>query len=30
MILILLTNMRKGWDYSRKEIFEVKAYDAIN
>ena len=29
MILILLTNM-KGWDYSRKEIFEVKAYDAVN
>ena len=29
MILILLTNM-KGWDYSRKEIFEVKAYNAVN
>ena len=28
MILILLTNM-KGWDYSRKEIFEENTYSAI-
>lgn len=29
MILILLTNM-KGWDYSRKEIFELNTYNVIN
>lgn len=28
MILILLTNM-KGWDYSRKEIFELNTYNTI-
>tara|TARA_A100001011_G_scaffold316550_1_gene335612 strand:- start:403 stop:1596 length:1194 start_codon:yes stop_codon:yes gene_type:complete len=28
MILILLTNM-KGWDYSRKEIFEINTYNSI-
>ena len=28
MILILLTNM-KGWDYSRKEIFEINTYNTI-
>ena len=28
MILILLTNM-KGWDYSRKEIFEINTYNAF-
>ena len=28
MILILLTNM-KGWDYSRKEIFEINTYNSL-